>query len=165
MNFFRAAGDKAGPDRDHNPDAFSVWLAGAGLKHGLAYGASDEIGWKAADKPVDVHDVIRVGLARAETLTRDHQVQIAVTEKLPTLSVDAASIAEVLYILLDNASKYAPPGSTIRVAAETEDTRHVRVGVTDEGPGIPTEYRERVFENFFRIPARSRPIALPWKQP
>ncbi len=54
--YAESAGDKAGPGRDHNPDAFSVWLAGAGLKHGIAYGTSDEIGWKAAEKPVDVHD-------------------------------------------------------------------------------------------------------------
>ena len=54
--FAESAGDQAGPGRDHNPDAFSVWLAGAGLKHGIAYGTSDEIGWKAAENPVDVHD-------------------------------------------------------------------------------------------------------------
>ncbi len=54
--YAESAGDKAGPGRDHNPDTFSVWLAGAGLKHGMAYGASDEIGWKAVEKPVDVHD-------------------------------------------------------------------------------------------------------------
>lgn len=54
--YAESAGDKAGPGRDHNPDVFSVWLAGAGLKHGIAYGSSDEIGWKAAENPVDVHD-------------------------------------------------------------------------------------------------------------
>jgi len=54
--YAESAGDKAGPGRDHNADAFTVWLAGAGLKHGIAYGSSDEIGWKAADDPVDVHD-------------------------------------------------------------------------------------------------------------
>jgi hypothetical protein len=54
--YAESAGDKAGPGRDHNPDVFSVLLAGAGLKHGIAYGASDEIGWKVAESPVDVHD-------------------------------------------------------------------------------------------------------------
>jgi hypothetical protein len=54
--YAESAGDKAGAGRDHNADVFSVWLAGAGLKHGIAYGTSDEIGWKAAEKPVDVHD-------------------------------------------------------------------------------------------------------------
>jgi hypothetical protein len=54
--YAESAGDQAGPGRDHNADAFSVWLAGAGLKHGIAYGTSDEIGWKAAENPVDMHD-------------------------------------------------------------------------------------------------------------
>jgi hypothetical protein len=54
--YAESAGDKAGPGRDHNADVFSVWLAGAGLKHGMVYGTSDEIGWKAAENPVDVHD-------------------------------------------------------------------------------------------------------------
>ena len=54
--YAESAGDKAGPGRDHNPDVFTVLLAGAGLKHGIAYGASDDIGWKVAEKPADVHD-------------------------------------------------------------------------------------------------------------
>lgn len=54
--YAESAGDKAGPGRDHNPDVFSVWLAGGGLKHGLAYGRSDDIGWKVADNGVDTHD-------------------------------------------------------------------------------------------------------------
>jgi hypothetical protein len=54
--YAESAGDQAGAGRDHNADAFSVWLAGAGLKHGIAYGQSDDIGWKTAENPVDVHD-------------------------------------------------------------------------------------------------------------
>lgn len=54
--YAESAGDKAGPGRDHNADVFSVWLAGGGLKHGTAFGTSDEIGWKAAENPVDTHD-------------------------------------------------------------------------------------------------------------
>jgi hypothetical protein len=54
--YAESAGDQAGPGRDHNADAFSVWLTGAGLKHGIAYGTSDDIGWKAEENPVDVHD-------------------------------------------------------------------------------------------------------------
>jgi hypothetical protein len=54
--YAESAGDKAGPGRDHNADAFTVWLAGAGLKHGIAYGNSDDIGWKAVEDRVDVHD-------------------------------------------------------------------------------------------------------------
>jgi K+-sensing histidine kinase KdpD len=104
--------------------------------------------------PVRIEDIVRAGLARADALTRDHRVITLLDEELPLLSVDASAVTEVFYILLDNASKYAALGSTIRVSAGQEDGRHVRAAVSDEGPGIAAEYRERVFENFFRIPAR-----------
>jgi hypothetical protein len=48
--------DKAGPGRDHNPETFTAWLAGAGLKHGISYGNSEEVGWKAEENPVSVYD-------------------------------------------------------------------------------------------------------------
>jgi two-component system sensor histidine kinase KdpD len=98
---------------------------------------------------------VRAGLLRAETVTRHHHVVVALPGDLPPVSVDAASVTEVIYILLDNASKYAPRGTTIRLRASTHgDERHVEVGVTDEGPGIPADQRERVFEKFYRVPAR-----------
>jgi K+-sensing histidine kinase KdpD len=103
---------------------------------------------------VNVEDVVRSGLQRAETVTRDHRVAAALEEGLPPVSIDAASITEVIYILLDNASKYAPAGTVITVSAAREDDRHVRLSVSDEGPGIPEDLRERVFEKFFRVPAR-----------
>ncbi len=43
--------------RDHNPHGFTVWLAGGGFKRGMVYGATDDFGWKAVDKPVHVHDL------------------------------------------------------------------------------------------------------------
>ncbi len=54
--FTQSASDVLGAGRDHNQNGFSVWLAGAGLKPGMAYGATDEIGWKAVEKRVHWHD-------------------------------------------------------------------------------------------------------------
>jgi len=105
-------------------------------------------------RAVQADDLVRAGLARAETVTRDHRVAVALADELPRVSVDEASITEVIYILLDNASKYAPAGSTITVRAGRDGDRHVRFTVIDEGPGIPADFRERVFEKFFRIPGR-----------
>jgi signal transduction histidine kinase len=105
-------------------------------------------------RAVDVGDVIRSGLHRAETVTRDHRMIVALDEKTPAVSIDAASIAEVMYILLDNASKYAAAGTTISVESTPLDERQVRIRVVDQGPGIPEHLRERVFEKFFRVPAR-----------
>ena len=105
-------------------------------------------------RAVALDDVVRAGLIRAETLTRDHHLAVKLDEHLPPVSIDAPSLAEVVYILLDNASKYARAGTTIAIRAEREDDRFVRMTVADEGPGIPPEMREKVFEKFFRIPKR-----------
>ncbi|MDH3584435.1 MAG: DUF1501 domain-containing protein, partial [Phycisphaerae bacterium] len=49
------AGTRSG--RDHNHHGFTVWMAGGGVKGGMAYGATDEFGFRAVDKPVHVHDL------------------------------------------------------------------------------------------------------------
>jgi len=54
--FTQSEGDVLGEGRDHNQYGFSVWLAGAGLKHGMAYGETDEIGLRAAVNRVHWHD-------------------------------------------------------------------------------------------------------------
>ncbi len=54
--FTQSAANVVGLGRDHNQNGFTVWMAGAGLKHGMVYGATDDIGWKAVDKPARWHD-------------------------------------------------------------------------------------------------------------
>jgi hypothetical protein len=54
--FAQSAANAIGPGRDHNRYGFSCWMAGAGLKPGIAHGTTDDIGWKAADEPVTWHD-------------------------------------------------------------------------------------------------------------
>ena len=54
--FAQSAANVVGKGRDHNQYGFTVWLAGAGLKHGVAYGSTDEIGWKAVENQVTWHD-------------------------------------------------------------------------------------------------------------
>jgi hypothetical protein len=54
--FTESAADVVGTGRDHNMYGFSVWMAGAGLKHGTAYGETDDFGWKSVVNPVHWHD-------------------------------------------------------------------------------------------------------------
>jgi hypothetical protein len=54
--FTQSAADSVGTGRDHNKYGFSCWLAGAGLKPGIAYGATDEVGWKVVENPTAWHD-------------------------------------------------------------------------------------------------------------
>jgi two-component system sensor histidine kinase KdpD len=103
---------------------------------------------------VRLEDVVQAALVRAENITRDHHLTVELDSSLPAVSVEPASIVEVIYMLLDNASKYAPVGSHISVVGKVVDDRFVQVMVSDQGPGIPSEFRDRVFEKFFRVPAR-----------
>ena len=47
---------KGAQGRDHNPKGFTAWLAGAGVKRGFSYGATDDFGYQAVENVVDVHD-------------------------------------------------------------------------------------------------------------
>jgi two-component system phosphate regulon sensor histidine kinase PhoR len=69
---------------------------------------------------------------------------------------DPDALRQILRNLLDNALRYAPAGTSVTVSAGAENGL-VRIAIADEGPGIPTAHRERVFERFYRIDAaRSR---------
>lgn len=54
--FAQSEANTVGGGRDHNMYGFSVWMAGGGLKHGIDYGSTDDVGWKSVDKPVYWHD-------------------------------------------------------------------------------------------------------------
>jgi arylsulfatase A-like enzyme len=54
--FTQSAKGTVGPGRDHNKYGFSCWLAGAGLKPGIAHGATDDVGWKSVENPVTWND-------------------------------------------------------------------------------------------------------------
>lgn len=60
------------PGRDHNPQAFSSWLAGAGIKGGTVYGQTDEYGYRVIDNPTNVHDLHATML---HLLGIDHELQ------------------------------------------------------------------------------------------
>src|SRR5436190_4672887 len=100
-----------------------------------------------------VEDIIDAALAQAEPLTRQHQIRVSVEDELPVVRVDARAVAEVIYTLIDNASKYAPPETMIGVEANRVADDMIEMAVEDEGPGIPSQLRERVFERFYRAPS------------
>jgi K+-sensing histidine kinase KdpD len=97
-----------------------------------------------------IAEVITVALKRAEPRTRAHQIQVWIEDELPAARIDERAVAEVVYTLVDNAAKYSPPGTTIRVKAAPDDNETMKLSVEDEGPGISAETRERVFDKFFR---------------
>ena len=55
--FGRTSDSQGGKGRDHNPHAYTTWMAGGGIKGGVNYGASDEFGYKAVVNRTSVHDI------------------------------------------------------------------------------------------------------------
>jgi two-component system sensor histidine kinase KdpD len=95
-------------------------------------------------------EIITAAMKRAERRTRDHRLEIWIDDELPSIKVDEHAIAEVVYTLVDNAAKYSPADTTIRVAAVPGDDSTVVITIEDHGPGIAADLRDRVFDKFFR---------------
>jgi signal transduction histidine kinase len=102
----------------------------------------------AVAETVDVAALLDEVLGELAPLLRRHRVVVRARMRWHALA-DASRLRQVVEHLLENAVKYAPPGSTITVeTALVEGT--VRISVADEGPGIPAEWRERIFEPYSR---------------
>jgi K+-sensing histidine kinase KdpD len=98
-----------------------------------------------------MEEVAGAAMDRANPLLEKHKVKVDLAERLPLVRVDARAMSELVFTLLDNASKYSPPGSTIWLKTAADGSSMVRLTVSDQGKGIPKEFREKVFEKFFRV--------------
>ena len=97
----------------------------------------------------DVGEIVGSVLERARKILARHTVEIEIAGALPMLELDPVLFEQVLFNLLDNAAKYAPPETTIRIESWQEGEM-VKLEVIDEGGGIPPEEVELVFEKFHR---------------
>src|SRR5438445_6402197 len=79
-----------------------------------------------------VEDIIDAALAQAEPLTRKHRIKVVIDEELPVVRVDARAVAEVIYTLLDNAGKYAPPETLITICARRVRDDLIEIAVEDQ---------------------------------
>ena len=97
-----------------------------------------------------MEEIISNALARSGEISRSHRIHVAMEKDLPAVRADEKLIAEVVHILIDNATKFSPPGKDIHIFI-TSNGANVKVSVDDEGIGIPVSAREKVFEKFFRF--------------
>ena len=101
-------------------------------------------------QPVDVDEIVGAALQRVSSMVANHSVEVDLEANLPMLNLDVMLFEQVLVNLLDNAAKYAPPGSQIKIRARRA-LGSIVMEVLDEGPGIPEDRLERVFEKFHRV--------------
>lgn len=105
-----------------------------------------------------VGDIVGSALHRAAKITSSHRVAVDLRPDLPMLKLDPVLFEQVLFNLLDNAAKYAPADTMIRIDGWADEGA-VFLRIKDEGPGIPPNDLERVFDTFYRVRKGDRVLA------
>ena len=119
-------------------------------------------GLEVQREPVDVRDLAQAAIRRLRPLARAHRVRLDVPPDLGDVEVDIEMMEQVFGNLLENALRFAPPGSEILVSARSCDDasrdRLLEVRVADHGPGVPESDRTRIFEEFVRVDGAARQL-------
>jgi K+-sensing histidine kinase KdpD len=102
-----------------------------------------------ASRNVAAEEMVEDALLRAASLLEGHPVEVAIASGLPSPKVDPRLISQVIFTLLENAAKYSGPSAKITVSVRQKEN-NICFAVDDEGPGIPSELRGKVFDKFFR---------------
>ncbi len=110
---------------------------------------------------VDIADLVQHAVRRLRPIARAHRVRLDVDDDLPPVSLDVTMAEQILLNLLENALRFAPPGSEILVGAhvvprrpddgdpgDAGDGEEIELVVADHGPGVPADARDRIFEEF-----------------
>jgi two-component system sensor histidine kinase KdpD len=98
----------------------------------------------------DLREIVGSALRRADKILVGHQVELDLADNLPMLKLDAVLVEQALFNLLDNAAKYSPTGSTVRIHG-WRDKESVELEIMDEGDGIPPAELEHIFDKFYRV--------------
>jgi len=100
-------------------------------------------------------EIVGSVLARMKHLAEEHQIEVEIPENLSLVSVDYVQMEQVFTNLLSNSLKYAPANTTICIRAHVEEET-IHVQVSNQGPQVPPEHLERIFDKFYRTTAADR---------
>jgi two-component system OmpR family sensor kinase len=110
--------------------------------------ARADAGRVAPHQPVDLSEVVTHAAAELEPLAGDHEISVSAP---PGANVDGArdELHRLVLNLMENALRHTDPGTAVEATVERRNGEVV-LAVEDDGPGIPPEMREKVFERFYR---------------
>jgi two-component system sensor histidine kinase KdpD len=106
----------------------------------------------------DLRELVGSAVARARPRLGTRAVEIGIPGDMPLVRVDFTLMQQVLYNVLDNAAKYSPENTVIRIDARREKMDAV-IEISDEGIGINPADLERVFDKFYRVSGGDRQVA------
>jgi two-component system, OmpR family, sensor histidine kinase KdpD len=100
-------------------------------------------------------EIVESVLTRMKHLAVEHKLEIDVPENLPLVPVDYVQMEQVFTNLISNSLKYAPANSVVCIRAQVQD-ESIHVRVSNQGPQVPPEHLERIFDKFYRITAADK---------
>lgn len=106
-------------------------------------------------RETELSSVIEHSVDSVRNLTVADQIKIEFAQTDLILAADGDRLVQVLINLISNAIKFSPPHGTIKILVEGNSER-VRLSVTDEGSGVPAEFREMIFERFRQLPNQDK---------
>src|SRR5580698_4532885 len=109
----------------------------------------DTDGIEVRPKPQRLQEVIEMALDDCRVLLRGRPVTVELPPDMPSISLDRELIRRVLRHLLENAARYSPAGSPVRIGAALEADR-LLVSITDQGQGIDDAEQAYIFDKFYR---------------
>jgi heavy metal sensor kinase len=118
----------------------------------LTLAAADEGRLTLAPEPTDLLELARHSAASLGHIAQRRDIEVAVTGDEAVAMADPDRARQVIRNLLANAVDFSPDGGRVLVIGSTVNGE-VRLDVTDEGPGVPEELRDRIFDRFFRADA------------
>lgn len=106
-------------------------------------------------EPTDLFDAVAGAAHDTRTALHGHEVQLDIPADVPLVRVDPVLLHHCLINLLENAGRYADPGSPIVIRCQRE-AQSLALSVMDHGPGIPAGQEDRIFETFTRLEGSDR---------
>ncbi len=98
-------------------------------------------------RPLQIQEILDSSCEALREFALEHKVHIDMPSIDSTITADKDRMIQVMVNLLSNAIKYSPENETVRVTVE-EEPQHIRLAISDQGPGIPPKYHDLIFERF-----------------
>ncbi len=106
--------------------------------------------FKLKKESTSISTFIREIMAESQARAPRHRFVLNFPNKLPRVSIDSKRVRQILANLIDNATKYSGTGTEVTIQIQRKLNELV-FSITDQGPGIPEEYLERVFDRMYRV--------------
>jgi PAS domain S-box-containing protein len=101
-------------------------------------------------EPLEMREVVEDAIAAVRPMSQTHRFLVEIPQDLPKVPADQLRLQRILHNLLENAVKYSPPESEIRIAARP-DEKCLIIGISNQGDGISREDRAKLFAPFQRL--------------